>query len=83
MNSEIKKAYYRPKEIEQVYGIKSVTVRAWFSKGILTGARIGKLILINGDDLRDKIRRIEEGEDSRNVFFSKSHFGRRAPQKGV
>jgi predicted site-specific integrase-resolvase len=77
------KEYFRPKEIEQVFGIKAVTVRSWFSKGILKGARLGKIILINADDLRDKIKRIEAGEDHRNVFSCQSHFGCRAPEKGV
>jgi hypothetical protein len=77
------KEYYRPKEIEQIFGIKAVTVRSWFSKGVLKGAHLGKIILINASDLRDKIKQIEAGEDYRNIFSLQSHFGCRAPEKGA
>jgi hypothetical protein len=66
--NEVKKEYYRPAEIEQAFGIPAVTARYYFHAGILKGAKIGSIILINGDDLRARLSQVEAGVPSEMVF---------------
>jgi hypothetical protein len=60
--------YLRPIQIQRLYGIHAATIRLWFSQKKITGAKLGKIILINHADFLDKIRRIEAGEEAKNVF---------------
>jgi hypothetical protein len=66
----MKKEYYRPSEIEQAFGIPAVTARYYFHAGILKGAKIGSIILINGDDLRARLAQVEAGAPSDAVFYA-------------
>jgi hypothetical protein len=69
----MEKEYFRPKEIEAVFGIKAVTVRYYFKIGVLKGAKVMGSLLINARDLREKIQRVEAGEPSQIVFSSRSN----------
>lgn len=63
------KEYYRPKEVEEVFGIPRKTVTYLFNKGVLKGCKIGKMIFINAVELRNRMLRVESGEPSEIVFY--------------
>lgn len=62
------KEYLRPKQIEETFGMKAVTARYYFSRGILKGAKILGTVYINAADLRSRMQRVEAGEPSEIVF---------------
>jgi len=66
-NSTEFRPYLRPKDVQRLYGINPATVRSWFAQRRITGAKLGKVILINHSDFLAKIKKIEAGENT-DVF---------------
>jgi hypothetical protein len=52
-----------PSGIEKLFGIKCATVRSWIRQRRIKGFKIGKLVLINISEFRERFSRYERGED--------------------
>jgi excisionase family DNA binding protein len=60
--------YLTPIQASGLYGLKTPTLRLWCRQGRIKHAKLGKLVLINDDDLKDKIARVENGQDFDSIF---------------
>ncbi len=63
--------YYRPFQVEAQFGISEATIRNYVRWGYVRGVSNGKtMVLINAADLREKLKRVEDGEPWSHVFCS-------------
>lgn len=70
-SSESEIEYYRPFQVEAIFGISQPTIRNYVRWGYIKGISNGKtMVLINAADLREKLKRVESGEPWEHVFYS-------------
>lgn len=67
----MEKQWYNPQQIEEVFGIRAGTVRAWYRQGRVSGMRIGRSVLIDAGDLHAKLAKVKAGQDWSAVFKRK------------